>query len=140
MFANGYNWTANESDFIIFGSTGGQTIHMDCCSNTYSFTPDLNKWYLYTLSWDLATHTAKMYVNGELKQKRTDSKIDITYASKHYYHFIGNGFYSESDYSLSDFRLYSTCLSDENVKALYNTSASIGKTGVLSAYEFVEEE
>ena len=40
---------------------------------------------------------------------------------------------------ISDARVYATALSEEDVKALYNTSASICKTGVLSAYEFVEE-
>ena len=140
MFANSYNWVGNGHDFIIFGSTGKQTIYMDCCSNTYGFTPDLNKWYLYTLSWDLTTHTAKMYVNGELKATRTNSKIDTTYASKHNMHFIGNKLYSESDYSLSDFRLYSTCLSVEDIKSLYNISVSIDKTGVLFCGEISECE
>ena len=41
--------------------------------------------------------------------------------------------------NISDFRLYSTCLSDSNVKSLYEVSASVDKTGNLFGREFVEE-
>ena len=131
MFADGYNWTGNEHDFIIYGSTGGQGVTMDCCSCTYTFTPELNTWYLYTLSWDLTTHTVKFYINGELKGSKTDNKIGTTYASKHGQHYIGNASYQTSDYSISDFRLYTTVLSDTDIKELYNTPISLTNTGTL---------
>lgn len=132
MFANGYNWTANTMDFIIFGSTGGQVITMDCCSNRYDFTPDLNKWYLYTLTWDFSTKTAKFYVNGDLMKTITQDRIGSTdYTTKHGIHFVGNQYYTTSDYSISDFRLYSTALSATDVKELYNTPISLTNTGVL---------
>ena len=104
---------------------------MDCCSCTYTFTPELNTWYLYTLSWDLTTHTAKFYINGELKGSKTDNKIGITYASKHGQHYIGNASYQTSDYSISDFRLYTTVLSDTAIKELYNTPISLTNNGTL---------
>ena len=131
LFANAFNWTGSEYDFIIYGSTGEQGITMDCCSCTYTFTPELNTWYLYTLSWDLTTHTAKFYINGELKGSKTDNKIGITYASKHGQHYIGNASYQTSDYSISDFRLYTTVLSDTDIKELYNTPISLTNTGTL---------
>ena len=131
FFANGYNWTGNGYDFVIFGGTGGQSITLDCCSNTYSFTPTLNTWYLYTLTWNFDTKTAKYYINGELKNTITNDKIGTTYASKHGQHFIGNAFYDTSDYSVSDFRLYTTALSDSDVKELYNTPISLTNNGTL---------
>lgn len=42
--------------------------------------------------------------------------------------------------SLSDFRIYATALSAEDVKSLYNVSASIDKTGVLFCGEISECE
>lgn len=43
--------------------------------------------------------------------------------------FIGN---------LSDFRIYVTCLSANDVKRLYNTAASASKNGAMLGYEFKE--
>nr|DAR44050.1 MAG TPA: Concanavalin A-like lectin/glucanase superfamily protein [Caudoviricetes sp.] len=135
FFANGYNWTGNKYDFIIIGSTGAQAITMDCCSNTCTFDVNLNVWNMFTITWDLETHTAKYYLNGVLRKTVTHSNIDTEYASAHALHRIGNC-YSEdssstSDYSISDFRMYATALSDQDIKELYNTPVSLTNTGTL---------
>lgn len=138
FFANSYNWTGNSSDFIIIGSTGGQAIVLDCCSNTYSFTPDLNKWYMYTISWNLETHQAWMYVNGELKATKNSANIDTTYASKHNGHYFGNSHSEVGDYLMSDARIYCTQLLDTDIKQLYNVGMKVDKLGNSHPFEIDE--
>lgn len=83
-----------------------------------------------------------LYVNGVENKRVTYGKNGIITNPVCY---LGNSLYkntpsSETDESsMSDFRIYATALSAEDVKELYSVSASIDKTGVLSAYEFVEE-
>lgn len=97
----------------------------------------LNQWVLFTFVYDGST--LKVYRNSVYEGSKSFSgNVLLSHLS------VGIGFdNSGSSYlshaSMSDFRLYTTALSAEDVKVLYNVSASIDKTGVLSAYEFVEE-
>lgn len=130
-FADGYNWTGNKADFIILGTTGNPGLSMDCCSNVVTVDYGLKKWNMYTIAWDLVTHTAKYFVNGELIKTITNDRIGTEYAKAHGQIFIGNAWYTESDYALSDFRMYATALSDADVAALYNTPVSITSNGAM---------
>lgn len=130
-FADGYNWTGNKADFIILGTTGNPGLSMDCCSNVVTVDYGLKKWNMYTIAWDLVTHTAKYFVNGELIKTITNDRIGTEYAKAHGQIFIGNAWYTESDYALSDFRMYATALSDADVAALYNTPVSITSNGTM---------
>ena len=97
-------------------------------------TYELNKWNMITMTRN-ASET-KFYINGELKI--TGSAGSIPPGS----YFVGAWKTSnEQNYKgkISDFRLYSTVLSVEDIKELYNTSASIDKNGNMYAYEFKEE-
>ena len=97
-------------------------------------TYELNKWNMITMTRNASE--AKFYINGELKITGTAGTIP----SGNY--FIGAwNTSSQQNFKgkISDFRLYSTVLSVEDIKMLYNTSASIDKNGNMYAYEFKEE-
>lgn len=97
-------------------------------------TYELNKWNMITMTRNASE--SKFYINGELKITGSAGTIP----SGNY--FIGAWKTSnEQNFKgkISDFRLYSTVLSVEDIKALYNTSASIDKNGNMYAYEFKEE-
>ena len=97
-------------------------------------TYELNKWNMITMTRN--TSETKFYINGELKITGSAGAIP----SGNY--FIGAWKTSnEQNYKgkISDFRLYSTVLSVDDIKTLYNTSASVDKNGNMYAYEFKEE-
>ena len=107
------------------------------------FTANLNTWYHIVITWDKLNYTIKKYVNGELKATNNDSmnkRLD-TYKASHNYHCIGNEGNNATyagNFDISDFRIYSTVLSDDAIKQLYNIPISIDKSGNLYAYEFKE--
>lgn len=92
----------------------------------FTYNNGIGKWYL---NGELVT-TADISSRGT---SLTISNLSIGNS------FTGTTWDTEFYGNISDFRLYSKCLSADDVKSLYNVSASIDKTGVLSAYEFVEE-
>ena len=99
-----------------------------------AITPyEFNKWYHFCF-----VHSAtdsKLYINGELKITGTSATIP----SGNY--FIGawkNSTTQNYDGNISDFRIYATSLTEEQVKELYNTSASIDKQGNVYTRELVE--
>ena len=100
-----------------------------------------NTWYHVCFVFNKGIIT--WYQNGEVAGITDLSSKTTTLGIKDYIS-IGNSFTGttwNTNYmgNISDFRIYSTALTESDIKSLYNVSASIDKTGVLSAYEFVEE-
>lgn len=149
FFANGFNWTGKGYDFIIVanlgnlsGSATSTSIALDCCSYVTGFTANLNTWYHIVITWD-SNYLIKKYVNGELiaTNNDTNNKRLDTYKSLHNYHCIGNESSNTSyagNFNVSDFRIYSTALSQNSIKDLYSSSISIDKNGNLYSYELRE--
>jgi hypothetical protein len=83
------------------------------------------------------SRTNKLYIDGEFKGNATTYRA-ITGTT-----LIFNGWDTGTNYKfngcLSDFRIYATALSAEDVLALYNTPESIANNGtVITQGEFVE--
>lgn len=104
----------------------------------YSFS--INKWY----------HIVVVYTNSDVKVYINGSKIGETAASRGYNYNTNLPIHLGSQYSedsntmfngyLSDFRIYSTALSDQDILNLYQTSVSIDNNGNIYSYKFRENE
>ena len=96
--------------------------------------PSVNTWHHFVMVGDGSSN--KLYMDGELYG------VAATYKGITGSTIVINGWDSGTSYKtngyISDFRIYSTALSTEDIKELYNTSASVDKNGSMYAYEFKE--
>lgn len=97
-----------------------------------------NKWHLYTLVFDQGI--AKFYIDSILigTGDHTGTATYLTCGSTAW-HLAGYTNNAENFIgSLSDFRIYATALSAEDIAELYHTAASVDNHGNVYAYEFEE--
>jgi hypothetical protein len=85
------------------------------------------------------TNDIKVYINGEQKSASTTAHNTLSFPTTYR---IGRD-YRQNDGTpykglMSDFRIYATALSADDVLQLYNASAFIAKDGTAYAYELVE--
>lgn len=96
------------------------------------------KWHLLVITFDNGIY--KCFIDGiQIDSNKTKSTSTITFADNEYYriatsqiggeHFVG---------SLSDFRIYATALSAEDIQKLYSVSALIDSQGNAFASSYVE--
>ncbi len=101
----------------------------------------INEWVMLTFIYD-ETGT-KTYINGILHHTYTNTSYGIKFNTNARL-FLGceaNTASPTSPYyngQMSDFRIYYTVLTEEQILELYNTSASIDKNGNIYARELVE--
>lgn len=100
------------------------------------YSPLVGNWHHYVMTGDGVSN--KLYIDGEL------AGIAKTYAGPTGTQLYISGWdtgaqYKWIDGSISDFRIYSTPLSAEDVKELYQTSAIIDNLGNAYSREFREE-
>lgn len=96
------------------------------------------KWHHYVITGDGST--TKLYVDGIYigsAKKYVPLTGTILYING-WGSWNGAGVY-RGDWSISDLRFYSTALSAEDIKELYQQSASLTNNGILLSYDFQEE-
>ena len=134
----------NKPTFPIYVNTVGyvSSIHGDISTPLWT---DLSPgWHLFTGTYD--GFNVKLYIDGELVANKATGKTDklpIHYHATNsiFLHREATATGSTGSYAackLSDFRIYSTALSAEDIKELYETSASIDNHGNIWAYEIQE--
>ena len=153
-FTNTYtfSWWAkytNYSSHMMWGFSNGNRLNLymtssifcwntgDGGSNTFNVSAATygdNNWHHFAVTGDGTT--TKLYIDGEFKANAKTYK-GITGTT-----IYMNGWDSGTSYNfngqLSDFRLYATCLSADDIKRLYNTAASVAKNGSMLGYEVKE--
>lgn len=112
------------------------------CSVTGASLQD-GKWHMLTGTFNEVSQETKLYIDGQLKATTaTGSPNGIGYANNRL--IVSGEAQSTTPASAyfvgeeSDLRIYATCLDQEDIQKLYNTSASIANNGVLMSYEFAE--
>ena len=97
-----------------------------------SWTAEYNKWHHLVQTFDGTIF--RQYVNG--------TQVGTYTLASAYVGFETTGTFGVGDYGMygdmSDIRVYATCLTPEDVKELYNTSASIDKKGNFICCELEE--
>lgn len=114
----------------------------DNSQTTFSYyTVPANEWLHIAVT--RTSSAKKLYINGELKGTVTTvGDMDKIYSTGSIgaSSVSGGSLNNYTEGNISDFRIYVTALSDEDIKKLYNTPASIDSHGNLYAYSFEEVE
>ncbi len=116
------------------GNATTLSLYMASIRGATVFSPfNLGEWYMVTMVRDGTNEL--YYVNGELKKTISAQAMPTgVYRIGAWASDTGQNYYGE----ISDFRIYNTPLTANNIKELYNTSASIDNNGNIMAREVVE--
>lgn len=141
IFSN-YNLGGVGGSSFGFEKTTGELLRVAYVNGTFDKTiPDStmtsNTWVHFCIT-KTSEHLISVYRNGELIYTYTNANC----ASSGVIYRLGRDSRSDNTMfkgKLSDFRVYATAISAEDILELYHTSASIDKNGNLYAYELKEE-
>lgn len=95
---------------------------------------EFNKWNHMVFTKQASE--VKLYVNGVLANQGTSSTGIVN--SNYFIGAWNTATQQNYEGQMSDFRIYATALSAEDIKELYNTAAALCNNGTLMAYSFNE--
>lgn len=103
----------------------------------------LDEWNFIVVTWDQENNIVKMYVNAVDVGSSTSSDFSTGLPTENTIWYISGGEGGGQSRSsvhgyLSDLRVYITILSIDDIKELYNTSASVDSNGNWHCYEISE--
>ena len=97
--------------------------------------PNVNVWHHYVMTGNGSK--CYVYLDGELWAEAKTYKA-ISGTSIYINGWDSGTSYCSDNTDISDFRIYATALTDDQIKELYNTSATIDNNGNIYARELVE--
>ena len=151
------NFWVNEADTtsrsVYFGGYSGSNYNIEmegakfrvywsgspdfyCAANTVSN----NTWTMFTVVTDVKTGI-KVYKNGTLLDSKNQTLTDITTGFTRDTFCIGADSRSGVtmfEGKMSDFRIYCTALSADDIATLYKAAGSVAKNGALLVHKFIE--
>lgn len=138
------NRTAVGSGIAIFLFTGKMRFDTGSGSSdewNTNFSPKKDVWYY--MCFTRTNNTKKLYVNGKLVESTTNTgdlaDIATKYASIGKSSCDGSASNNEFKGSLTDFRIYTTELSQDDILKQYESKAKIDKDGNIYCNSFIEE-
>lgn len=105
----------------------------------------INEWSHVACVLDNTTSIIKMYINGEKVAEGPASTGDFTSNNNTFllggvHYPSGNGPWANFEGYIKDFRMYTTALSDSDIKQLYKPETNIDKANVIRCSEINEEK
>ena len=135
-YNNGNRYNIYRSGGKIYNNTSDGTSNpFYTTGTTVAPAPGLNAWTHYVLVGDGTSN--KLYVNGELYATAKTFK-PITGTTLYLHGWDASTSYKLAGTKLSDFRIYATALTAEQVEELYKNPISVCKGGTLMCSEITE--
>ena len=131
VVSNGASGSGGKGLTLVIVGSGGTSL-----LNQVVYTITTGVWFHVAVT--ILDSSVKVYVNGELVKTYTVTALNT--ATPYNLNYLGKSNWSDPylDGNISDFRMYATALSADDIKELYNTSASLTNNGRLLSYQFVE--
>lgn len=146
------NETNTGSRSVYFGGYSGSNFNIEMSGGKFRVywngSPDISTssivngvWAMFTVVVDVKTGI-KIYKNGVLEYTHSGALTDITGGFTNNTFRIGSDSRTDdtmAECKMSDFRIYCSALSVDDIVTLYNSAGSVAKNGALIAYDFYEQ-